>query len=113
MGGHGRAEIAGGVADHEGGFGGGKVGGGDDEVAFVFAGGGVEDNEEVAGGWVGGGWVSLCVCGRERDGVESGLPKASMQDGIESKCWTVSGVLFMLGGRLGGAGGDGNGDGVL
>lgn len=35
------AEVAGGVADHEGGFGGSEVLGGDDEVAFVFAVGGV------------------------------------------------------------------------
>lgn len=45
-GGEGRADVARGVADHEGHFGGGEGGGGDDEVAFVFARGGVEDDYE-------------------------------------------------------------------
>jgi len=38
------------VADQEGGFGGGEGAGGDDEVAFVFAGFRVEDDEGVAAG---------------------------------------------------------------
>jgi len=33
----GRAEVAGGMADEEGGFGRGEGAGGDDQVAFVFA----------------------------------------------------------------------------
>jgi len=49
---HRRAEVAGGVADEEGAFGRGEGAGGDDEVAFVFAGWGVEDYEEVAGGCI-------------------------------------------------------------
>ena len=53
-GGEGRAEVARGVPDEEGGFGGAEVSGGYDQVAFVFAGGGVEDDEEVAGGCWGG-----------------------------------------------------------
>jgi hypothetical protein len=48
------AEVAGGVADEEGGFGGGEGAGGDDQVAFVFAGFGVEDDDGVAAGWLGG-----------------------------------------------------------
>lgn len=44
--GEGGAYVAGRVADHEGGFGGGEGRGGDDEVAFVFARGGVEDDDE-------------------------------------------------------------------
>lgn len=47
------AEVAGGVADHEGGAGGCKVAGGDDEVAFIFAGRGVEDDEKGAVGYEG------------------------------------------------------------
>ena len=47
----GRAEVAGGVADEEGGFGGGEGAGGDDQVAFVFAGFGVEDDDGIAAGW--------------------------------------------------------------
>lgn len=41
-----RAYVAGAVADHEGGFFGGEGFGGDDEVAFVFAVGRVEDDYE-------------------------------------------------------------------
>ena len=37
------AQVAAGVADQEGGFGGGQGAGGDDQVAFVFARFGVED----------------------------------------------------------------------
>ena len=48
------ADQAAGVADHEGGFLGGEVLGCADEVAFVFAGGGVEDDDEGAGFWKGG-----------------------------------------------------------
>ena len=53
------------MADHEGCFGGGEVLGGDDEVAFIFAGRGVEDNDERARGCEVAGedqqdvWVSL------------------------------------------------------
>lgn len=39
------------MSDHEGGFGRGEVLGGADEVAFVFAGRGVEDDYEGAGFW--------------------------------------------------------------
>ena len=45
-----RAEVAGGVADEEGGFGGREGARGDDQVAFVFAGFGVEDDDGVAAG---------------------------------------------------------------
>ena len=48
-----------GVADHEGGFGGGEVLGSDNEVAFIFAVGGVEDDDEGAAFWMRGdvsGW---------------------------------------------------------
>lgn len=38
------------MPDEEGRLGRGEVGGGDDEVAFVFAVGGVEDDEELAAG---------------------------------------------------------------
>ena len=51
----GGAEVAAGVADEEGGFGGGEGAGGDYQVAFVFAGFGVEDDDGVAAGWKGGG----------------------------------------------------------
>jgi hypothetical protein len=47
------AEVAGGVADEEGGFGGREVAGGDYQVAFVFAGFGVEDDNGIATGWEG------------------------------------------------------------
>jgi len=50
-GGQRRAEVAGCVADHEGGFGGGEGGGGDYEVAFVFARGVVEDDDEFVVSW--------------------------------------------------------------
>ena len=57
------------MADHEGHLGGGEVLGGDDEVAFVFAGDGVEDNDGLAGGeggYGGGdgveGWVGWGYC---------------------------------------------------
>jgi hypothetical protein len=43
--------VAGGIADHEGGFAGGEGGGGDYEVAFVLAGGGVEDYYEFVICW--------------------------------------------------------------
>jgi hypothetical protein len=45
------------VADEEGGFGGGEGAGGDDQVAFVFAGFGVEDDDGVAAGCGRGGLV--------------------------------------------------------
>ena len=32
---------------------------------------------------------------------EEGIPKASMQDGIESNCWEGSVVPFMMGGCIG------------
>ena len=44
------AQVAAGVADQEGGFGGGEGAGGDYQVAFVFAGFGVEDDDGVAAG---------------------------------------------------------------
>jgi hypothetical protein len=44
----GRADQARGVADHEGHFFGSDVLGGDDEVAFVFARGVVQDDNEFA-----------------------------------------------------------------
>lgn len=50
---HRGADYAGGVADHEGHLGGCDEGGGDDEVAFVFAGGVVEDDDELAVFWGG------------------------------------------------------------
>ena len=45
------AQVAAGVADQEGGFGGGQGAGGDDQVAFVFARFRVEDYYGVAAGW--------------------------------------------------------------
>lgn len=45
---HGHADVARGVADHPAHLLGGDVLGGDDEVAFVFAAGVVEDEEELA-----------------------------------------------------------------
>lgn len=42
------------MADEEGGFGGGEGAGADDEVAFVFAGFGVEDYDGITAGWGGG-----------------------------------------------------------
>lgn len=50
---HGGADVARRVADQEGGFGGREGRGGDDEVAFVFARGGVEDDDKFVVGW---GW---------------------------------------------------------
>lgn len=44
----GRADVTRGVPDHEGGFCGREVLRGDDEVAFVFAVGGVEDDDVLA-----------------------------------------------------------------
>lgn len=76
------ADVAGGVPDHERGFGGGEVFGGDYEVAFVLAGGGVEDYDEFAAGWE--GVVSWRYKGRKRAGMVGG-PKASIVSGIESK----------------------------
>jgi hypothetical protein len=72
-------QVAGAVADHEGGFCGGQGGGGDDEVAFVFAGWGVEDDDE---------FVVCCTIVRMRGwgGREKGdAPNACMTSGIESK----------------------------
>lgn len=46
-----RADVAAAVADHEGGFFGRQGFGGDDEVAFVFAVGRVEDDDEFVVGW--------------------------------------------------------------
>lgn len=43
------AQVAGGVVDQECGEWGREGLSGDDEVAFVFAGGGVEDDEELTG----------------------------------------------------------------
>lgn len=51
LGQEGRADQAGGVADHEGHLFGGDGLGGDDEVGFVFAGGVVEDDYEFVGAW--------------------------------------------------------------
>lgn len=48
---HGCADYAGGVSDHEGHFFGRHVAGGDYQVAFVFAGGGIEDDDEFAIFW--------------------------------------------------------------
>ena len=44
------ADEAGGVADHEGHLRSGEVLGGDDQVAFIFAGDGVQDDDGLAGG---------------------------------------------------------------
>lgn len=48
------------MADEERGFGGREVAGVDDEVAFVFAGFVVEDDEGVAAGCEGGMWLVGC-----------------------------------------------------
>ncbi len=54
------------MADHEGHFLRGDVLGGDDEVAFIFAGGGVKDDDEVAGGEGGdAGRYGVEICGFE------------------------------------------------
>lgn len=45
------ADVARGIADHKGGFAGGEGGGGDYEIAFIFARGGVEDNYEFVVCW--------------------------------------------------------------
>lgn len=49
--GQGGADVTRGMADHEGHLFGGDGGGGDDEVGFVFAGGGVKDDYELAIAW--------------------------------------------------------------
>jgi len=69
------------VADEEGGFRGREVRGGDDEVAFVLAVRGVEDDEEFAvrcGGLTVRDWLAL-------EEVESRLPNASTASGMLSK----------------------------
>jgi hypothetical protein len=87
----GRAEVAGGMADEEGGFGGREGAGGDYQVAFVFAGFGVEDDDGVAAGW--GDvlvWGIRVVWRRSAD-----EPNASMASGMVLKaglevpfgCW--------------------------
>jgi hypothetical protein len=53
----GGADQARGVADHEGHFLGADVLGGDDEVAFVLAGGVVQDDDELAISWAWCQWV--------------------------------------------------------
>jgi hypothetical protein len=73
------AQVAGAVADHEGGLCGGQGGGGDDEVAFVLARGGIEDDDE---------FVVCCAFVRMRGlggGRERDAPNACMTSGIESK----------------------------
>jgi hypothetical protein len=75
------AQVAGAVADHEGGFGGGQGGRGDDEVAFVLARGGVEDDDEFVVGWECISLWSSCSMA-----VTGGcVPNACMTSGIESK----------------------------
>lgn len=53
------ADVAGGVADHKGGFGGRESGGSNDEVALILAGGIVEDNDKLVVGYSHGGLVGL------------------------------------------------------
>lgn len=72
--GHGHADVAGRVADHPAHLLGGDVLGGDDEVAFVFAAGVVEDEEKFAIAWgkKRGRETLACFCVRvESSRVES------------------------------------------
>lgn len=48
---HGGAQIAGRMVDHEGGEGRRQVCGGDEQVAFIFTRGRIEDDEEFAVSW--------------------------------------------------------------
>jgi hypothetical protein len=73
------AQVAGAVADHEGGFGRGQGGRGDDEVAFIFARRGVEDDDEFVIGW---GVLAKGMVGKVGLGM---LPNACITSGIESK----------------------------
>lgn len=74
------------MADEEGGFGGREVAGVDDEVAFVFAGFVVEDDEGVAAGCEVGMLVGCLVLfghyGPQEVGDE---PKASIASGMVLK----------------------------
>ena len=54
------------MVDHEGHFVGGHIFGGEDEVAFIFAGGGVEDYDEFAA-LCGDGLARRVLCRIERD----------------------------------------------
>ena len=67
---HGRADDARGVGDHEGHGALGHELGGHDEVAFVFAVGGVEDDDEAAIFWGRGERVSGCGLGGGRRDLE-------------------------------------------
>ncbi len=74
-GGDGGADEAAGVLDHEGHFVGGHVLGGEDEVAFVFARGGVEDDDEGAVFFGRLGWVyqgAILFSGLLRGWMEGG-----------------------------------------
>ena len=82
------------VSDHEGGFGGGQGGGGHDEVAFVFAREGVEDDDEVAVGC--GVRIGISIFWRsdgrrEEEGGED-LPMAVIVSSMVSnfRFWTMS-----------------------
>lgn len=92
------AEIPG-VADHKGHFFGCDGFGGDDEVAFVFAGGGVEDDDEVAVSW----FAELVLLTFRRrmmvfflegtfkeNGRQGDVLKASMASSMESNCDLVT-----------------------
>ena len=92
----GDAEEAAGVADEEGAFGGREVGGGEDEVAFVFALGGVEDDDGVAGAWEG---RLACEVGFGGVGARGeDVRKDSMASGMVSKS-SAPLVVAMVGKR--------------
>ena len=54
------------MVDHKGHFVGGHIFGGEDEVAFIFAGGGVEDYDKFAA-LCGDGLARSILCEKERD----------------------------------------------
>lgn len=100
-----RAEVARGVADEEGGFGGREGARGDDQVSFVFAGFGVEyDNGVATGYWEGSvSWA----CSTRAPTAGGDEPNASMASGMVLKaglevpfgCWwgdIVGGCLVWI-----------------
>lgn len=73
------------MTDHEGHFGGGEVGGGDDEVAFIFAREVVEDDDEFAVFW------GLRVSRMLGIGIERVIDvlKAWIVSSMESNSWAM------------------------
>lgn len=89
------------MADEESGFGGCEVGGGDDEVAFVLAVFGVEDDDGVAAGWervldLAGYWLlGVCAWGFGRS-LRRTVSFNGFGDGVEG--W-LQGAVWLLVGR--------------